>query len=86
MALWVRTILTTGPRDELTEAVAGHRAHIEELRAGGQLRFAGELAGDEGYVDVFEAADRHQAEAISNGSPLVELGLGAWMLREVTEL
>jgi hypothetical protein len=30
---------------------------------------------------VFEAVDRKEAEAIARSSPLVEEGLGAWMLR-----
>ena len=86
MPLYVRTILTTGPREEVTAAAAGHREHVDQLRAAGQLRFAGELATGEGYLDIFTAADRGQAEAIANASPLVEAGLGAWLLRELTEI
>jgi len=81
MALWVRTMLMTGPREEVEATAALHREHLRELRDRGKLRVAGEMGDREGFLEVFEAADRKEAEAIARSSPLVEEGLGAWMLR-----
>ena len=39
----------------------------------------------DGYLEIFEAKDLHEAEAIARSSPLVTLGLGTWMLREWEE-
>jgi uncharacterized protein YciI len=81
MALWVRTMLMTGPRDEVETAAQRHRDHVRDLRDRGKLKVAGELGEREGFLEVFEAVDRKEAEAIARSSPLVEEGLGAWMLR-----
>ena len=81
MALWVRTMLMTGPREEVDAVAARHREHVRDLRDRGKLRVAGEMGDGEGFLEVFEAADRKEAEAIARSSPLVEEGLGAWMLR-----
>jgi uncharacterized protein YciI len=86
MPLYVRTLLVTGPREQVVSASAGHREHLRDLRAQGRLRVAGALGDGEGFLEIFEARDRREAEATARASPLVEDGLGAWMLREWVEL
>ena len=86
MGLWVRTLLVTAAPAELEAARAGHVEHLRRLRADGRLRAAGELGDGEGFLEIFEAKDRLEAEAIARSSPLVEEGLGTWMLREWAEV
>jgi uncharacterized protein YciI len=86
VALWVRTLLSTASPDEVAAARPGHLEQLRKLRMEGRLRAAGELAGGEGFLEIFEAEDRREAEVIARSSPLVEDGLGAWMLREWQEL
>jgi uncharacterized protein YciI len=86
MPLYVRTLLVTGPPDEVEAAADGHRAHLRELHARGKLRVAGRLANGEGFLEIFEARDLHEAQAVGESSPLVAEGLSAWMLREWDEL
>jgi len=59
-----------------------HRAHLRDLHAQGRLRTAGEFPDGEGFLQIFEARDRMEAESIARSSPLVDAGLVAWMLRE----
>ena len=86
MALFVRTLLVTGPVDEVHEASERHRVHARELQGQGKLRLAGEFKNGEGFLEILEVADLHEAEALARSSPLVEEGLAAWMLREFDEL
>ncbi len=86
MPLWVRTLLLTAKPDEVEACVEGHLDHLRGLAAEGRIRAAGELAGGDGYLEIFEAADRLEAERIARSSPLVEEGMGTWMLREWREL
>jgi uncharacterized protein YciI len=86
MPLYVRTLLVTGPAEEVSQASEGHRAHLRRLKDEGRLRAAGAFASDDGYLEIFEAKDRLDAESIARSSPLVEQGLGAWMVREWEEL
>ncbi len=86
MPLYARTLLVTGPPNEVQAAAEGHREHLRGLHSRGKLRMAGELADGDGFLEIFEAVDRLEAEEIARSSPLVEAGLGSWMLREWTEL
>ncbi len=86
MPLWVRTILLTGPLDEVQKAIPGHYEHLRGLAARGRLRAAGAFKRGEGFLEIFEADDLYEAEAVARQSPLVEEGLGSWMVREWTEL
>jgi uncharacterized protein YciI len=86
MPLYSRLLLITGPLDEVHDAAARHVEHLRDLRAAGRLRAAGEYAHGDGFLDIFEAADRLEAEGVCRASPLVQDGLATWMLREWTEL
>jgi uncharacterized protein YciI len=86
MPLFARTILVTGPPEEVAPAAERHREHLRDLKNRGKLRFAGELKRGDGFIELLETADRMEAEAIARSSPLVEGGLATWMLRECVEL
>lgn len=86
MALWVRTMLITGLPEEVEPVARRHREHLRELHKAGRLRAAGEFKDGDGYLEIFEAADRREAESIAAASPLIEGGLATWMLREWTEI
>jgi uncharacterized protein YciI len=86
MPLYVRTLLVTGPPDEVEVASRAHREQMLDLRARGRLRAAGEFTNGDGFLDIFEAEDLLEAQAIGGSSPLVSEGLGAWMIREWKEL
>jgi uncharacterized protein YciI len=86
MAHYVRTLLVTGPPDEVAPAAEKHRAHLRQLKEAGKLRLAGEFANGEGFLEIFDVADRMEAEQLARSSPLVEDGLATWMLREWQEL
>jgi uncharacterized protein YciI len=86
MPLYARTLLITGPLDEVAAAAERHRAHLRDLQEAGKLRAAGEFKNGDGFLEIFEAADLLEAESIARSSPLIEEGLGSWMLREWVEL
>jgi uncharacterized protein YciI len=86
MPFFVRTILITGPEDDVAPARQGHLSHLAQLQAAGKIRAAGKFPRGDGYLEIFEARDLHDAEAIARSSPLVTLGLGTWMLREWEEI
>jgi uncharacterized protein YciI len=82
MPLYVRTLLATGPPAEVRQAAVGHRDHLRALHDAGKLHAAGEFANGDGFLEIIDVRDRLEAEKIARESPLVELGLGSWMLRE----
>ncbi len=86
MPLFVRTILVTGSAGDVDPVRRDHLAHVAGLAAVGKIRAAGEFSRGDGYLEIFEAKDLYEAEEIARGSPLVEFGLGTWMLREWVEL
>ena len=86
MPLWARTILITGLSDDAADAAAEHERHLADLRARGKLRAAGRLGSADGYLEILEADDRLEAEALARSSPLIERGLCSWMLREWIEI
>jgi uncharacterized protein YciI len=86
MPLYAMTILITAPAGEAAAALEQHRRHLQEIDGRGRLRFAAELEDGDGFLQIIEAKDRMEAEAIARSSPLVESGLAAWMLRACTEV
>ena len=86
MPYFVRTILVTGPEEDARQARREHLTHLSGLVAEGKIRAAGAFTRGDGYLEIFEAKDLHEAEAIARSSPLVTLGLGTWMLREWEEI
>jgi uncharacterized protein YciI len=86
MPLYVRTLLVTGPADEVAAAADRHREHLRDLHGRGSLRAAGEFKDGDGFLEIFEAEDLLAAQRIAGSSPLVSEGLGSWMVREWNEL
>ena len=86
MPYFVRTILITGPEEDARPARREHLTHLTRLAAEGKIRAAGVFTRGDGYLEIFEAKDLYEAEAIARSSPLIELGLGTWMLREWEEI
>jgi uncharacterized protein YciI len=86
MPLYVRTLLSTASPEEVEAGAQGHREHLRELKARGKLRAAGEFRNGDGFLDIYEAIDLHEADAIGRSSPLVDEGLATWMIREWVEL
>jgi uncharacterized protein YciI len=86
MPYFVRTILVTGSEDDAAQARRDHLDHLALLKAAGKIRAAGTFPRGDGYLEIFEAKDLLEAEAIARSSPLVALGLGTWMLREWVEI
>lgn len=85
MPLYMTTLLVTGPQEEVLEAAARHREHLRELRQSGKLRMAGEFGSGEGFLEILDVTDLHEAEKVARSSPLIAAGLGAWVLREWVE-
>jgi len=85
MPLYVRSFLSTGPPEEVEQAAREHREHLRKLHRSGHLHLAGEFAHGDGFLEVIRAKDRLEAEALTRSSPLIERGLGSWMLREWVE-
>lgn len=79
-------MLVTALPEEVDPVARQHREHLRELHEAGRLRAAGEFKDGDGFLEIFEAVDRREAESIANASPLIEAGLATWMLREWTEL
>jgi uncharacterized protein YciI len=86
MALYAMTLLVTGSPDEVGPAAEEYREQLRLLREAGRIRVAGELADGDGFLVIFEVADRLEAEQIARSCPLAEQGLATYMLREWTEI
>ena len=86
MPAYVITLLSSASPEELEPVAEEHRAHLRQLHAQGRLRAAGEFPDGEGFLQIFDAQDRMEAESIARSSPLVDAGLVAWMLREWTPI
>ena len=78
---YLRILLVTARPDDVASALGGHREQLETLRRAGRLHAAWTLADGDGFVEAFEAADRHDAERVTAASPLVEAGLCSWTLK-----
>jgi uncharacterized protein YciI len=85
MPLYVRIVQITGLPEDVERARLEHEAHVEELGGAGRLRAAGEFPGGEGYLEIFEARDRLDAERTAGDSELVRGGHATWILREWVE-
>jgi uncharacterized protein YciI len=81
--LYHRLILITGPPDGIEAAAKAHLEQIDLLRAQWKLRGAGRFRRDEGFFEVFEARDLHEAEDLAREDPLIAAGLGSWILRSL---
>ena len=86
MPLYVRTLLITATPADVEDVAPRHLDHLRQLAGQGKLRAAGALGGNDGYLEIFEAADRLEAESIARESPLIVEGLATWMLREWHEM
>lgn len=81
MPTYLRILLITARPDDADPAVGGHREQVERLRGEGRLEGAWQLADGDGFVEAFEAVDRHDAERLTAESPLVAGGLCSWTLK-----
>ena len=86
MPYFVRTILITGTEEDAGPVRKQHLAHLAQLAAAGKIRAAGAFPRGDGYLEIFEAKDLYEAESIARSSPLVDSGLGTFMLREWEEI
>jgi uncharacterized protein YciI len=82
MPLYVRTILITAPPASVAGPAEGHERQLSELKRRGKLHAAGRLGNGDGYLEIIAAADLLEADEIARASPLIELGLGSWTLRQ----
>ena len=85
MPLYVRIVQITGLPEDVERARRDHETHVEKLGEAGRLRVAGEFPGGEGYLEIFEARDRLDAERTASASALVRGGHATWILREWVE-
>jgi hypothetical protein len=83
MSLWLRVVFVTGAPDEARELVERHRETVRALAGRGTIRVACELGRGDGFVEIFEARDRREAEEATRALPLTEAGLGPTILREI---
>ena len=86
MPCYVRALLITVSPAEAEEAVKQHREGLRDLFHAGKLRSAGELEAGDGFVEIVEVADLHEAETLTRESPLIRDGLASWILREWHEI
>ena len=86
MPLYVRTLFITVAPAEAAEAVRLHRAHLADLKSRGKLHLAGELGRGDGFLEILSVEDLREADAVARESPLIELGLTSWTVREWTPI
>ena len=60
-------MITADPA-EVEPAAEAHGRQVDALARAGRLRAAGVLGDDEGYLEIFDAADRHEAEETLRGA------------------
>jgi len=80
MRRWARTIRLTVDAGTAAAELEGHREQLERMSAAGVLRHAWILGEEDGFLEILETADRHEAEAWCRESPLLEAGFAAWSL------
>ena len=85
MPQYLRLLMVCGPPDEVSVAARGHAEQLDRLREEGRLRLAGDFTNGDGFVEILDVEDLHEAERLTRASPLVERGLASWFLREWCE-
>jgi uncharacterized protein YciI len=85
MTQYLRLLMVSGPPDQVEPAAKAHAEQLERLRESGKLRLAGGFVNGDGFCEILEVEDRHEAERLTRDSPLVERGLVSWILREWKE-
>ena len=85
MPHYLRLLMVSGPADQVDAAAQAHAGHLDRLRADGKLRLCGKFVNGDGYFEILDVADRHEAERLTRECPLVERGLTSVVLREFTE-
>ena len=83
MPHYLLLLMVSGPPDEVAAAAKAHAEQLEGLRDAGQLQLAGEFANGDGFFEILDVLDRHEAERLTRECPLVERGLTSWILREL---
>ncbi|NIL99664.1 MAG: hypothetical protein GTN89_01590 [Acidobacteria bacterium] len=82
MPLYLRLLMVSGPPGEVDAAAKRHAEQFDRLRADGKLRLSGTFVNGDGYFEILEVKDRHEAEQLTRECPLVERGLASVVLRE----
>ena len=77
---WAHTLRLTVSAEVAAETLQAHRAYQEQLRERGTLHSAWILDAGDGFLEILETADRREAEAITEASPLIAAGLVAWSI------
>ena len=83
MSLWLRIVLLTAAPEETRELAERHREAVRALMGAGTIRMSCELGRGDGFVEIFEARDRREAEEATRALPLIEAGFGPTILREI---
>ena len=83
MAWFLRSLLVTGAPEEVEALVPAYREELARLAHTGRLAAHGSMARGAGFFAVLRVTDRHEAEGLTRGNPLVEAGLVSWSLREL---
>lgn len=86
MPLYVRLLLITGPPEDTEAAAAEHAEHLRDLSRRGKLHLSGAFSDGDGYLEILDVEDLHEAERLNAESPLVRDGLASWTLRAWTPL
>lgn len=86
MPLYAVTVRITATPDQVEAAIQPQLEAFRELDKAGQLRLAGRLERDDGFLAVFEAKDLLDARATAEAFPLIRDGFVSWSLRLFEEL
>lgn len=77
---WAHTLRLTVSATEAAETLAAQHEYQQELRDRGALFAAWILDEGDGFLEILETADRREAEAITEASPLIVAGMAAWSM------
>lgn len=62
--------------------LTGHFAHLDQLKAKGQLELSGPFTDDTGGAYLIQAASRAEADRIANADPVIASGSSTATVKE----